>query len=101
MYSGWNRANCLSDNDKLVLNLIYTLGEGKNFISCQKQIENFIQKYNNNFCTDNNILNNNLLENLTEIADINKNKLQLQNIGNVFPVSFLPEFYFNFCTESP
>ena len=80
MFPKWNpNISELSDNDKLILNLIYYLGDGRTYTECKRQIEDFIQCYNK-IPSNTHISDKNLLDSLSEIASINKDKLQLQNI---------------------
>ena len=69
----------ISDNDKFVLNLIYKIGTYKTHQESKNYIENHISKYLN--ITNNSINSNiNLLNNLSDIANINKSLFYLQNL---------------------
>lgn len=83
MYFGWEGATKPSENDILVLKLIYTLGQ-KSYSECQDYIEEYIsQNKKQNFDIVNS--DRNISDEIQNIGNIKKYQLHLQNINVKYP----------------
>ena len=80
MHNLWKHPDKLSFNDKLVLNLIYSIGNGKSYYEFENYINDYIQKSLKNTMQEINT-DKNLLNDLYEIGNLNKHILLQQNIN--------------------
>ncbi|MCQ2958516.1 MAG: M57 family metalloprotease [Candidatus Gastranaerophilales bacterium] len=71
MCADWNKADKISENDKLVLNLIYSIGDKKSYFESENYIKEYLyKKQNSNRIIATN--GTNLLNNLIDIAKFKK-----------------------------